>query len=1601
MSVDKLIADLAAGADLSEPKHFTLDREKAREKLRDHQLADPRLYVLELVQAAVARGASLIQFDVDSDDVRMRFDGTPFEERDLQELYDAIWSSGRSDDVRARKCLALGFTAVMALQPRWVRLVSSDGEHGTRLEIRPNAPDRIEPAHREPSGTSIHIKARSPMQMVAELFRRDFLHALPEVTLLTEHCRFCEPRVRVGSKTVSQGLTLPKATITVDINGPGVTGLGGLYPQNARPDFYQQTGGEDRRGYSSQMLLIRDGVWITSHALDLDPGCFIAVVDAPALRKDASQHDFVRDDAYRGVLLAVQKAHLAAVAELARARRENELGAMDPQWVDESLHRVLARHFDRQAYERRDPVMRELALVPALRSVAGEAVSLQQIIDWWREDGAVMYGSDAFPLLAAGAESHELKRVVQLKKRADEAICEKAFAGALRDADRAFEQRKKRAQERGRIQDRRPPPRLSPGNYLARCELSGASGPEGEVALLSGLSPESRITLMQEGRTLEHFVPDLPLEGLVAVLEAPVRLDGETGGVRRDRRLGQALLAVYDALPQTCALLARRQLGEYGSELEARDHRRRLLVQFLGLWLDPQGQRRFLKACTLPSHIVEAVTEHRPLPPEPQSVLAALPPEVTGLPLLPTAAGKHRSLNELAARADGAGTVSIVRDAPPDTGLPKELSEALVTTPDSRAVLTQIFGSDAFVDATAKLRRHAYRAAFNQRPHRPLAAGGVVGVKVSTAAFEAVIGIRPAESGRTADPTSGLTVLVKGRALSRDTLQLPLPSFEALVNGDRLKADEQWSGLADFRQLAPIRRALFRGATALLSLLLDPDGEHLLPEHARDLARRALVGLFPNPALRRAYRALRQMERPAADARLMDLLDTGAAWPMQELSKGLTELVEEGQACTPQALLGRLSELPVDPECGPVTLRWDDSSTRSEPSLDWSELSDLRAAGPLVSRLVELPGLIPALGDRFLTLAEVLATRRQHGRLLAVDRHSTARQFPEQEPVLALDRLDRQLLLAVVGPDALTDAEPLLGRMATRASYLAQPAMSRVELRSSEAVALIRVEEPVTAGEIGLTRNHYGDAEAELRLCLEHRQVAARRGFVPFGLVAVLNDNRLTPDADFDDVEDDAVVARLLKRCEEAVDPLFEQLASGWTGLGSGDREVAWRHALDYLVAHHPQGEETGAPLWRQLAQLDGFRGIGGQQHSWQDIRASIQKRGLIEYLPYDMGSAASAPGRPILVASDNDVEQLRRIFDRVVDFSDAWYEEQEAASRRQAASPLPRAPSRPLATQKLTLEKDGLEIHLWLDPLSRDPARERVAFGQQGRVVEERPLSTRYPCQGTVNGPAVLVNRGWNQAALDDEHLLQAEEMAVRLYRELLHRYEHDDLSAESVEPVRQRLWQLCARLYRLRAELRLTERHLLSQLSGHDLAQLKSGERLCLQVALDTRPPELNPLGLWSTEATAAATAAPDVDDPGLPAEGALLEEMRALLLQLDRDATDWQQHLSRMVLGDPVAPPAEDGSQPLSSQQRESLVLHRHHPLILWALARQELDPAASAFVVLRALPALADLLHADETALLTGLVRFGLALSPTPPDEANADEEVTPTPGSPNA
>ena len=80
---------------------FSIDAARARDKLRDFQLADPRLYVALVVQAATLAGAGRIDFTLDSDDLIAAFDGHPFAADDLADLYAHVFRDPTTPTQRA------------------------------------------------------------------------------------------------------------------------------------------------------------------------------------------------------------------------------------------------------------------------------------------------------------------------------------------------------------------------------------------------------------------------------------------------------------------------------------------------------------------------------------------------------------------------------------------------------------------------------------------------------------------------------------------------------------------------------------------------------------------------------------------------------------------------------------------------------------------------------------------------------------------------------------------------------------------------------------------------------------------------------------------------------------------------------------------------------------------------------------------------------------------------------------------------------------------------------------------------------------------------------------------------------------------------------------------------------------------------------------------------------------------------------------------------------------------------------------------------------------------------------------------------------------
>ncbi len=298
--VDALVDDLR-GDTTAEAGEFTLDRSVALEKLRRFQLAEPREYVVELVQAASLKGATWIDFRVDTDDLWMRFDGHPFGHDELLEVYSAVFRRDQDEAVRAQQQLALGLNAALALAPRFIRVTSGTGDNRVQLDIRKGSHEVSEQAgsarsrrvgHQDvTSVTTIHVKAPWRPALIRR-FVKNLRRTLPEEQILRRRARYASLDIQVNGREIAEGLHLPDAEHEVEYERDGLRVICGLVPGYVEP----------------RVLWVTNGALVTTTELKgRTTEGFVAVVEGSGLRTDVSRANIVQDALHETALKLVDR----------------------------------------------------------------------------------------------------------------------------------------------------------------------------------------------------------------------------------------------------------------------------------------------------------------------------------------------------------------------------------------------------------------------------------------------------------------------------------------------------------------------------------------------------------------------------------------------------------------------------------------------------------------------------------------------------------------------------------------------------------------------------------------------------------------------------------------------------------------------------------------------------------------------------------------------------------------------------------------------------------------------------------------------------------------------------------------------------------------------------------------------------------------------------------------------------------------------------------------------------------------------------------------------------------------------------------------------
>ena len=132
LDVDDLLSQLSSEGELQSSGRFTVDVSKAKEKLAQFQFQDAFYYILKLVQAAVAGGASGLSLQSRTAEVEVTILGLGFTPYQLENVLYSLMADS-SETTPALRHFAMGLNAAVNTRASEITVQSFDGKDG--LEV--------------------------------------------------------------------------------------------------------------------------------------------------------------------------------------------------------------------------------------------------------------------------------------------------------------------------------------------------------------------------------------------------------------------------------------------------------------------------------------------------------------------------------------------------------------------------------------------------------------------------------------------------------------------------------------------------------------------------------------------------------------------------------------------------------------------------------------------------------------------------------------------------------------------------------------------------------------------------------------------------------------------------------------------------------------------------------------------------------------------------------------------------------------------------------------------------------------------------------------------------------------------------------------------------------------------------------------------------------------------------------------------------------------------------------------------------------------------------------------------------------------------------
>jgi hypothetical protein len=1345
VQVDRLIAELAAEGEVDSKGGFTLDRAKAREKMRRFQLADPHRWVLLVVESLVARGATRVDVYIDADDVIVAGDARPLTREIAENPWGAMFAEGEIDP--GTRELALALNAVASLGPRWARLESGDGERLYVVEIKPKGGDTVdadETFSERPDawkGIRVHFK-RTLGRVLSNFLWGDAVaqHEQPERRLVTSGTVFSSVPVALNGEIVSHGWGFAHSVEIATV-------------PTAPP---QPRLGVDVQGKRGVVYLVSHGVTLDTKQVETGPGKyppgFFALVDASALDKDVSHARIVEDVRWDEAMHRVRsfEPHL----DLAIATWASTAGHRITRRLVEYLRVQVAYYADNPSLVAASrPAAEAFALLSRLRlweTVDHEWVSVEDVLAAPRLCGVVskvprwnrLPRADEFDPASGQPPPHvhvparppeDIGWLFLAATTSPEATQLRAALGEKgRNVDPLVDQALRREVAIDAWRSRPLAPTLGEGAWRGRASLDPAAlgeGIRGEVGLRDASDSPSSIALTRGGHVL--FALELRgIDGVAGVVDAPFETTPDWGAPVADA----TFVAVMAALGRAIAEAATQGHADPSHDVTDPDRERftqlcvaatdtRLATPRASLRLEgPLGDALAPAILAVQRGLMLGLGMPSLTPDEGDLEAWYARPIATARWILTNAGFTSLARWRKAAQQAGRQELRIVsthemRDVPP------AWTDVIVADEPLRAFIVLALRGFTPVDISADLRAQAEREAFLRKPIRAITAlGNFEGARFPARFEDAATGLTgeialddPRESAlRIACLSGDGAVPGMGRVLGHEKTLLALPGWVAAVAGPGVRPMPGFAGV-ERESLRAIRRVVRRAVAARVV------------EFAGALARGQDLGI-PEQTL-----------RPIVVAAIRHL---------RSLANG-----EEGI----RDLLAH-----------------------------WREQEATLLAAPIVR----------TCRGGHLTLHQLEVAAASHELVFA---GSEKEAEGEPDPVLLLDERMMELVTTCVPRDRLVPLGTLRARRRLDAKLASAPTVARVDLADED--VLIRVPLQGLPGELGIPKLHPRSAvETRVIVTSRKRILCEIRPEFEVPIRAIVDAGVVDYDATRDKLPHGAW-KRIVGELRKSLGDLFTELARHAPQLAREDRRLAGTWLLAEIARRAPgcagKPDAVRDGLTRALLDAPVFQDGHGL---WRPLRAFATSSALVlrpVYAPpIEVGDAPVDP--LVFVEASGEREWLHRIFPAIEEELDRAHR-LRGISARLGDLPAGRAPPADAVIQRALRPKGEVRLSgtFWLPARLADVRGVECLY--ERRVVGTLELDL--PCDGAIEIEAHAVPAEAGTLRLASGEIHRVRKSVHGLWKDLVERAEKADKARREIREA-PLLADMCVFLAAARAE-------------------------------------------------------------------------------------------------------------------------------------------------------------------------------------------------------